>query len=205
MLWRVLATTIAILVGVTVLVGGVWPVTPLREIRAILLQWAMILGAFAFLLAFLNLVRANLARLKRKGPGRFPSFLIIISALATVALVGWELFWVDNGGIWSQYLVEYFLVPGESALLALTAITLLLSGLQIFRARRNLGSLLFVAIALLILLQTVPFTGLLGEIAAWIERVLALAGMRGLIIGVAIGTLLSGLRTLFITRPYVEE
>ncbi len=81
MIRRILATAIAILVGVTVLVGGVWPVTPLRELRAILLQWVMLLGAFAFFLAFLNLLRANLARLNRKGRGRFPSLLIVISAL----------------------------------------------------------------------------------------------------------------------------
>ncbi len=205
MIRRILATAIAILCGATVLAGGVWPVTPLRELRDILLQWTMIVGAFAFLLAFLNLLRANSARLKRKGRGRVPSLLIVISALGTVALVTWELLWEGSSGIWSQYLVKNFLVPGESALLALTAMTLLLSGLQIFRVRRNLGSLLFLTVALLLLLKTVPVTGFLGEIAAWVERVLALAGMRGLIIGVAIGALLSGLRTLFVTRPYVEE
>lgn len=205
MLRRILVTAIAILVGVTVLVGAVWPITPLRELRAILLQWAMIVGAFAFLLAFLNLLRANLARLKRKGRGRFPSFLIVLSALGTVILVMGELLWQDGQGIWSQYLVSNFLVPGESALLALTAVTLLLSGLQIFRVRRSLGSLLFLTVALLLLLKTVPAVGLLADLANWVERVLALAGMRGLIIGVALGTLLSGLRTLFITRPYVEE
>ncbi|MEA3308927.1 MAG: hypothetical protein U9Q70_05390 [Chloroflexota bacterium] len=205
MLRRILVTAIAILVGVTVLVGAVWPITPLRELRAILLQWAMIVGAFAFLLAFLNLLRANLARLKRKGRGRFPSFLIVLSALGTVILVMGELLWQDGRGIWSQYLVSNFLVPGESALLALTAVTLLLSGLQIFRVRRSLGSLLFLTVALLLLLKTVPAVGLLADLANWVERVLALAGMRGLIIGVALGTLLSGLRTLFITRPYVEE
>ncbi|MCD4739050.1 MAG: hypothetical protein K8R89_07315 [Anaerolineae bacterium] len=205
MIRRILATAIAILVGVTVLVGGVWPVTPLRELRAILLQWMMVLGAFAFFLAFLNLLRANLARLNRKGRGRFPSLLIVISALGTVILVMWELLWQGSSGVWSQYLVRNFLVPGESALLALTAITLLLSGLRILRVRRDFNSVLFLTVALLLLLKTVPTGGVLRDLATWVERVLALAGMRGLIIGVALGALLSGLRTLFVTRPYIEE
>ncbi len=117
----------------------------------------------------------------------------------------WELLWQGSSGVWSQYLVRNFLIPGESALLALTAITLLLSGLRILRVRRDFNSVLFLTVALLLLLKTVPTGGVLRDLATWVERVLALAGMRGLIIGVALGALLSGLRTLFVTRPYIDE
>ena len=205
MLLRVVATVVAVLAAVTVLVGSFWPVSPLREIRAVLLQWAMVLGGFAFLLAFLNLLRANLLRLQRKGRGRVPSAIIVLSAVGTVAIVGWELFTQGSIGVGSQRLVEAILIPGESALLALTSVTLLLAGLRVLRARKTVGGLIFIVVTLLMLIRTLPYVGIVGNIAAWIERVLATAGVRGLLMGVALGTLLAGIRSIFVTRPYVDE
>ncbi len=205
MILRVLATVVAVLAAVTVLMGTFWPVSPLREIRAVLLQWAMVLGGFAFLLAFLNLLRANLKRLQRKGRGRAPSLIIVLSAVGTVALVWWEMFTLGDVGIWGRRLVEAILIPGESALLALTSVTLLLAGGRALRARRTAGSLIFVAVAILMLIRTLPYVSVVRNIADWIDRVLATAGMRGLLMGVALGTLLAGIRSVFVTRPYVDE
>lgn len=205
MILRVLSTVIAVLAAVTVLVGTIWPVSPLREIRIVLLQWAMVLGGFAFLLAFLNLLRANLKRLQRKGRGRAPSLIIVLSAVATVALVWWEMFTVGEVGVWSRQLVQAVLIPGESALLALTSVTLLLAGMRVLRARRTAGGLIFVMVAVLMLIRTLPYVGIVRNIADWIERVLAMAGMRGLLMGIALGTLLAGIRSVFVTRPYADE
>jgi hypothetical protein len=205
MLLRVLATVVAVLATVAVLAGTFWPVSPLREIRAVFLQWAMVLGGFAFLLAFSNLLRANLKRLQRKGRGRMPSLIIVLFAVGTAALVSWEMFTVGGVGTWGQYVVDAILIPGESALLALTSVTLLLAGLRALRTRKTTGSLFFVLVAVLMLIQTLPYVGVVGNISAWIEGVLAIAGMRGLLMGVALGTLLVGMRTVFMTRPYVDE
>lgn len=205
MILRVIATVVAVLAAMVVLIGAFWPVSPLREIRAILLQWAMVLGGFAFLLAFLNLLRANLKRLQRKGRGRIPSLIIVLSALATAALVLWEMFVVGDIGVWGQRLVDAILIPGESALLALTSVALLLAGLRALRTRRTVGSLIFMLVAILMLISTIPYAGVIGDIAAWVDRVLATAGMRGLLMGVALGTLLAGIRAIFVTRPYADE
>ncbi|MGC9399433.1 MAG: hypothetical protein ACP5HM_09885 [Anaerolineae bacterium] len=205
MLLRVIATAVAVLSTLTVLAGTFWPVSPLREIRALLLQWAMVLAAFAFTLAFLNLLRANVQRLRRKGRGRIPSLIIVLSALGTAGVLLWEFFTVGRGGPWSLNLMRVILIPGESALLALTSVTLLTAGLRMLRTRRTVSSLLFVLVVMLILVKALPYVGPLGAVAEWVEGVLATAGMRGLLLGVALGTVIAGLRAAFVTRPYVDE
>jgi hypothetical protein len=121
-------------------------------------------------------------------------------------MVFWELRISDgNAGAVGQFLLRHVLIPGESTLLALTAVTLVVAAVRILKERRQVESVLFILIVLLMLLRTLPYVGVIGDIANWTERVLATAGLRGLVIGVALGTLVTGLRSLFMTRPYVDE
>lgn len=202
MLKRALPTAVAISVGILVLLGSFLPVSPLREVRLFLIQWAMVLGVFAFLLAFLHLLRVHLTRLGRRSKGWSTSLLVVLSATSALLLA----FAQGPTGLWSQHLVQDFLVPGESALLALTAITLVLAGMRMLRVRRTAGSIIFLLITVLMLVGTVPYVGILGEIAGWIQSVPALAGMRGLLLGVALGTTMAGLRVVFgATRPHSDD
>ena len=202
MLKRTLPTAVAISVGILVLLGSFLPISPLREVRLFLIQWAMVLGVFAFILAFLHLLRVHLTRLGRRGKGWSTSLLVVLSAISVLLLVSTQ----GPTSQWSQHLMNDFLVPGESALLALTAVTLVLAGMRMLRARRTAGSILFLLIAVLMLVGTVPYVGILGEIADWIQGVPALAGMRGLLLGVALGTTMAGLRVVFgATRPHSDD
>jgi hypothetical protein len=69
-------------------------------------------------------------------------------------------------------------------------------------------SILFLITAALVILgsATLPFgdVPLIGTtVRPWVTQVLALGGARGILIGVALGTLTTGLRVLFgIDRPY---
>ena len=53
---RILPTVIAISAGLFVLFGALLPVAPLIGIRALFIDWAVMLGAFAFILAYLQLL-----------------------------------------------------------------------------------------------------------------------------------------------------
>ncbi len=207
---RIIPTAIAISVGLLVLLGVFIPVSPLTEIRALLLDWAAVLGVFALILAYLQLLRVHLTRLGRGAKGKSTSLLIVLSALGAFALVLWQ----GPTAAASQALLLGLLAPGQTALLALTAVTLVLSGMRIFKVRRNAGSVLFLAIVLIMLLGSiplaiVPYQGVMGTLvglADWLQRVPALAGMRGLALGVALGILLTGLRVLFgTTRPHSDD
>jgi len=195
-------TFFGILTAVLILLGILMPVTPLKEIRLILLQWAMVIAIFAFFLAFLHLIRVNLARLKQFKKYGVPGLLTVFSALLTLILV----FIQGPQGTYSQLLLNAVLIPGEAALMGLTAVTLLLAGIRMARVRPAHEVILFTGVAALMLVGMIPILPVLGTLASWVQKVPAMAGLRGLVLGVALGTLLAGLRFLFgFDRPQSEE
>ncbi len=202
---RILPTALAIGIGILVLIGIFIPVSPLRDVSFWLIQWALIIGIFALFLAFLNLIRVHLARVGRKGKNQITSILIVASAVASVAIISLQYSQTKESSFSSQ-LLHNFLVPGESALLGLTAITLTLAGMRALQTPQRIGPLVFIGIATLILIGTVPYLSPLGSIAAWIQAIPATGGMRGILIGVALGTTLTGLRIIFgTTRPHSDD
>ncbi|HNT74731.1 MAG TPA: hypothetical protein PKH77_06915 [Anaerolineae bacterium] len=199
---RTIPTASAMLAGILVLLGTLIPVRPLSDIRFVLIRWAVLLSAFALLLASINLLRVHLGRL-RDGKHKIGSLLIILSFLASLGLVLWQ----GAGGEWPQYFLHYVLVPGEAALLALTGLTLLLAGIRAMQTRRNVGTLLFVGLTILFLFATIPYIypPLLQTILQLLNT-LAMSGTRGLAIGVALGITLTGLRVILGTdRPHSDE
>jgi uncharacterized protein (UPF0218 family) len=202
---RFLPTIMAMLVGILVLLGYLLPLDFLVTLRdVILLRWAVVLAAFALIVAYLNLLRVHLLRLTSARKKKFTSLLVVLSTLGTLALVlvqGVE-------GTLTQQVLSAVLIPGESALLALTAVTLIVAGMRILRARRTAGAVVFVVAAGIILLTTVAYSVYPNVLAVLREGVdtLATAGMRGLVMGVALGITLTGLRVLLgIDRPHSDE
>jgi hypothetical protein len=202
---RFLPTIMAMIAGILVLLGYLLPIESLAMLRdVILLRWAVVLAAFALIVAYLSLLRVHLLRLTSSSKKKFTSFLVIVSALGTLVLVlvqGVE-------GAWTQQVLEAILIPGESALLALTAVTLIVAGMRILRARRTAGAVVFVVAAGIILLTTVAYSVYppVFEVLRQGVDTLATAGMRGLVMGVALGVTLTGLRVLLgIDRPHSDE
>jgi hypothetical protein len=108
-------------------------------------------------------------------------------------------------------LFNYVQLPIESALMALLAVTLVVAGFRILSRRRDIYSILFVVTAILVLLGNSPWlmgsdSGLalwIGNIRAWVSQVWATGGARGILLGVALGAVVTGLRVLMGTeRPY---
>jgi uncharacterized membrane protein len=93
-------------------------------------------------------------------------------------------------------------------MMGLLAVTLLYAAIRLLRRRTDLMSIVFLISAALILLgtATLPFGNvpILGTLVRpWVTQVLAVGGARGILIGVALGTLTTGLRVLFGSdRPY---
>jgi hypothetical protein len=216
MLKRVFPTAIAVVFGVLVLLGALFPTKLLQNVRLGLTEWAVVLGSFAFIVAYANLLQVHFTRLRRfrKPDGALSatsimksmtSLLVIISALGSLALVIWQ----GPGGEWSQRLLDALLIPGESTLLALTAVTLILAGMRMLRTHRKAESFLFIVTAVIFLLGTVPYGGNkspggIGYLAG-IFQTLAMPGIRGLILGSALGITLTGLRIIFgVDHPHSD-
>jgi hypothetical protein len=91
--------------------------------------------------------------------------------------------------------------------MALLAVTLIYASVRLLRRRADSMSILFLGIAIVILLMSAPLPiGMLpgADVVKWfINEFFAVAGARGILIGVALGALTTGLRVLFgVDRPY---
>jgi hypothetical protein len=109
----------------------------------------------------------------------------------------------------NQYMLltmDAIIVPVEASLMAILAVTLLYASIRLLRRRVDVMSVVFLvaAVIFLILVMPTPFGPVPGDRALLdFLGMFSNGGARGLLIGIALGTLLTGLRVLFgVDRPY---
>ncbi len=194
---------IAIASGVLVILGyffkGVF-----EDIQSVLIGWAIILAAFALLLGLFNLAMVHWKRMGSEGPDSIYSIVLLISLVVTMIFAGIS---SPTGGL-TLWMFNTFQVPVEISLLAVLAIVLVYAVARLLSRRPKWNTILFVGTVLIVLLGSVPLF-FIGEIAplavvrSWLAQVPAVAGARGILLGVALGTVATGLRILMgVDRPY---
>jgi hypothetical protein len=105
-----------------------------------------------------------------------------------------------------KFAVDAVIVPVEATLMAVLAVTLIYASVRLLRRRVDVMSVLFLLVALMTLLLLMPtpigpFPG--DQFFLQVIGMFSRGGARGLLIGIALGTLLTGLRVLFgADRPY---
>jgi len=201
---NLLSTVIAILAGLIVLVGFFLKIPILLEIRTILLDWAVIVAAMAVFVGVINMIRVNNTQLSSGQNSRYYNLVLMVSLVLTFGL---GLFFKTGHPI-MNFIFYSIQMPIEKMLMALLAVTLLLASIRLLQKRLNLFSVLFLLVTLLILLGTAPLP--FGEIPfisrilrPFITQILAGAGARGILLGIALATITTGLRILLAAdRPY---
>jgi hypothetical protein len=201
------STAIAIGIGVIVLLGFFLPVPVLKSLRTVILQWAVILAAVAALVGVLNLLRVHLNKLGAKQKGGGYSLVLVLALLGTLVagLGGSSLGWGLQPLVFIFNTIQF---PIEASLMALLSVTLLYASIRLLRWRVDAMAVVFIVTALLIFLGTapLPFIGqffIFDLVRSFMTQVLATGGARGILIGVALGALFTGLRILLgADRPY---
>jgi uncharacterized membrane protein YhaH (DUF805 family) len=200
-------TLIAISTGVVVLFYFFFPTPENLVIRSVLLQWAVTLAAVALLIGMGNLLGIHYRKLNEEGGNWFYSLILIIALIATFFLV----LIMGPTHAWSSMVFNTIQVPVEASLMAILAVSLAYASARLLRRRMSLLSIVFLGTVLIVLAGTSPFVtenagalgGALRSLRAWIAQVPAAAGARGILLGVALGTIATGLRILFgADRPY---
>jgi hypothetical protein len=197
---------VAISVGLIVLLGYFINIGTLINLRQILLHWAVILAAVALIVGVLNLLSVHLKKVTHREKGAGYSLVIVSSLLITILVVGIS----GMTGDWSKWLFNNVQVPAESSLMGLIAVVLVYAIARLFNKRITLFSLVFVFTVLLVILGSVPIFGIEipglhgpNGLRAILMRLAAVAGARGILLGVALGTIATGLRVLLgADRPY---
>lgn len=197
-------TAIAIASGLLVLIGYFIPQGPLQSLRSTLVEWAVIVAAFALLAGVLNLLAVHWSKVQHQETGSVYSLVLIISLLVTLGVVGV----FGPTSTWAIWIFDNIQAPIESSLMALLAFVLLFAGIRLFRRRLDMFSVIFLITAVLVMLGTVPFLvsgplPMLAQVRTWIAQIPAAAGARGILLGVGLGILVTSLRILMGSdRPY---
>jgi hypothetical protein len=215
------AAAIAIAFGLVVLLGyfipadmGASSLSNLLVLRSWIIGWAVTLAGFATLVAIVGLVSAHWRKLRaRRNPDRYSLFMLAAFVLVFVFGVMQYL----GGDVTTfQQIVNAIQVPVEASMMAILAVTLTMAAIGLFRRRKGLLPVVFLISVLIYLLLN---SGLLASISFDIPlpggneitmadiltviQYLPVAGARGILIGIALGSLMAGLRILFdADRPY---
>lgn len=195
------STAIAIGFGFLVLLGIFIP--DLADLRNQILNWVILLAAMALLLGLANLAQVHVQRIRR-GENRLYSVVLLAAMLLTFVIT------LLQGSISElpSWIFNYLLVPVETSLLAVLAISLTLAAARVMQQRTDLMNIIFIVTLLVLLVSAGPlfgvelpyFTRVLGP---YVNNVLATGALRGLLIGVALGTITTGMRILIgADRPY---
>jgi hypothetical protein len=205
---NVIPAAIAISVGLITLLGyfftGVIPVT----LRLILTDWAVILGALAVILGLINLIAVHARRIEAQSRGWLYSVLTVAALLVTL-LIG---VLIDGGNLYapdglSNLLFTGVIAASQAALASLVMFFLVVAAVRMLRTKPNAWSILFLAVIVITLVAWLPFEqmGLANAFRDWMISVPAAAGARGIVLGVALGTIAIGLRVLTgVERPYKD-
>ena len=198
----IVSAIIAISAGIIVLLGYFVSIPPLPALRLLLTDWAILIAGMAVLVGIYNLVAVQMEKLRTRQKGGAYGVLLVLSLIITFGL-GLLLGPEDP---FMRLAVEAVIVPVEAALMAILAVTLIYASIRLFQRRMDVMSVLFLVAAIFFMLAMMPtpFGPVPGDsFILLVEGAIARGGARGLLIGIALGTLLTGLRVLFgMDRPY---
>jgi hypothetical protein len=197
---RILPITVAILCGIVALVDFFVTQPLVDSIGAMLVEGVTILAAFALLLGILVLLSTHARRLKRgMRPGL--SLVLIVALLVTLA-VGVLL----PGSTTLTWIFDYVYFPLQSSMAALLAFFAITALYRAWRLR-SVHAWILLGTSLFLFAAQIPFIASLSpyvpEVRTWLMSVPVTAGMRGILLGVALGTLATALRILLaVDHPY---
>jgi hypothetical protein len=204
-------TIIALFAGWIVLISFIMQlVLPQADLTKVLIGWrvflvnvAVIVAGMALLLGFVRLLNLHLRRVQQRKNG-YSLVALIVAIGVFVALVADRLSNFSLGA--SAFVFNAIIAPIQSSLGALLAIFLGVAAVRMAQRRRTWGTLWFLVSAIVVLLTQIPVSpdSFLLPIRQLLDA-LTLGGLRGLLLGVALGTLAVAFRVLLaIDRPQSE-
>lgn len=173
--------------------GGAIGIMPTGQIAQVLLRLAVITLAFGILIGLANLVLTNARRIVRGSTvtARLSSIVVLVSFVAglVVPFINAE---------WGDILLEDVQTTIESSLAGLLFFALVYGAFRILRHKVTWAGILFVLTIEIVLLGALPLSAFapIRSFTDWLMTVPVNAGARGILLGIALATLVTGLRVL---------
>jgi hypothetical protein len=201
---RSLPMAMAMAIGALMLIDFFFDERHINALGGFFLESVVIVVAFALLLGLLNVLVVHLRRIIKREGGWFYS--IALMAMALIVMVAGLPGPDSSVVVWIFDYIQFPLQAATFSLLAFFVATAAYRGLRM----RSLEAVAFVLAAVVVLIGQVPVGRYLGDVVPalkdWILNVPSTAGVRGIIIGVALGTIATGVRVLTgFDRPYGDE
>ncbi|MBI4800914.1 MAG: hypothetical protein HY796_00135 [Elusimicrobia bacterium] len=182
-------------------------------------KWENIVAAFAFLLGLVSLFFSHYYKIKRKADGWGYSLFVYVGFLAMVipAFI-WHGKQTSELGMTSLgWAFRYIYNALSASMFAVLAFYIVSTAYRSFRIKSAQAFVLFVAAFILILgkvpLGQIIWDSVLGwtgqgvdQVIEWIMGVPAVAGKRGIMIGIAIGAIVTSFKIIFgIEKQYMGK
>jgi hypothetical protein len=212
-----LSVAIAAGVGIVVLLGyffgtnAAGEITLLGILRSYFLQGAVVVAGVALLVGVYNLTAAHAKKIQQ-GDGAIFSLITVLALLITLVVGIYDLVMTYLQGEpslrYSRWIFENIQLPIESSLLAIIAISLTYAAIRLLSRRLNFMSGVFSVVVLILLAGAIPAVAasnfnMITNVRNWIVSVPAAGGARGILMGMALGIIATGIRILMGTdRPY---
>lgn len=194
------STAVAIAVGFIILISLLIP--GLEDLRNQILNWAILLAAVALLLGLANLFQVHFNKVRDREKPVY-SFVLLLAMLVTFGVTLWQ----GSQGAVPSWIFNNLQLPIETSLMAVLAVSLTIAAARFFQSCGDLMSFVFIGALFIALLAAAPVFGLelpvFTQMVGPIVNSISISAARGLLIGVGLGTLATGLRILLgADRPY---
>lgn len=211
-----ISTAIAMATGLIVLAGYFFDssdpgrFSTLGALRDYFLTAAVTLAAVALIVGVGNLVTVHLNKIDEK-KNEFNSIVLVTSLILTIGVGIFDLVMMFMNGEpnykYSLWVFNNIQMPVEASLAAVLAVSLTYGVTRMLRRQWNIYTGIFIGVVVLVLAGALPLVANSIPAAAslrdWIVSVPAIGGARGILLGVALGVIATGLRILMGSeRPY---
>lgn len=208
-LWSALSSALTVSIGLMVLIGLLLVpdanspnnvITFFNQFTELTLQLTTITLALTVLIGVVNLLFVHTNRLKKRGRNAIYSLTLLISFAVAV---GTYIFSRDE----SLIILDTVQFSVESALAGVVFFALVYGAYRMLHKQLTWGRTLFVVVVIFMLIVALPFANVsvLYPLRDWLLAVPVSAGTRGLLLGIALGTVITGVRVLIgVDRSYRE-
>ena len=195
-IWRYLTSAVLLVVAVIILFDFAWRDPTLQRTATDLNNWAVVVGACALGLGAYSLIVRH-SRMIMRRMELWPYSIVLLATMLSFVATG-----LITGSITSpeyRWIYTSIIQPISSTLYGMNAFFLASASYRAFKARSWEAAVLLVA-AIFLMLKNAPIgmviSPILPAIGKQIWDLAGATGMRGILIGIGIGTLALGLRVI---------
>ncbi len=211
-----LPMAVAIIAGLVTLTLYFFPPVKIlgdHDLRLLLVEWAATLGAVALLVGVLNLALVHVRKISTFSRGWVYSIFLVLAlalvfGLGLLGMLAPEPF-AETARAGTRFAFLYIQTPVEATLAALLVVVMVVAGARLIYKRRSWSAVLFIVVVLILIAGLAPINlpGLnaLSAVRDWVTQVPSVGGARGILLGIALGAIATGLRVIIgADHPYGE-